>query len=182
MYYRKINDARPVKTIYLLRHAKARPAEDGIRDFDRTLTPQGRAAAAKIGEYMKRGGYLPGQVFCSASVRTRETTEEVLAAFGKAPAPECAQKLYLASAGELLYWIHQADERATSVLFVGHNPGIQQCALQLAGAGPQEMLQDLILSLPTGSLVILRSAAAHWRDVAPGECELMEFVQPKRFG
>lgn len=151
-----------------------------MRDHDRPLVPQGIAASVRVGEYLVGEGHAPQQLLCSTSARARQTLDGVMAALGQNIPARFIETLYLASAGELLHQIHGVDDSAASVLVVAHNPGIQQCALQLAGAGPQEMLQELILGYPTGSLVILHCNVPHWRGVAPGGCELLEFVQPKK--
>src|SRR5262249_20263768 len=64
-----------MKTLYLLRHAKAEPGGPELTDTARPLSARGREACPRMGAYMRRCGYDPALVLCSASHRTRETWE-----------------------------------------------------------------------------------------------------------
>ena len=46
-----------MKRLFLLRHAKAVPAEAGIEDFDRTLMLSGMQDAAAMARYLRRNDY-----------------------------------------------------------------------------------------------------------------------------
>ena len=53
--------------LYLLRHAKARWADPGTRDYDRPLDLSGRADADLIAASMLLSGYMPDRVLCSGA-------------------------------------------------------------------------------------------------------------------
>ena len=59
--------------LYLLRHAKARWAEPGSRDYDRALDPAGKADAETVAGSMRLAGHRPELVLCSGARRARET-------------------------------------------------------------------------------------------------------------
>jgi phosphohistidine phosphatase len=65
------------------------------------------------------------------------------------------------------------------VLLVGHNPGLQDLALALAGGGDSETLARLRAKMPTGALAPLAARAPRWRDRRPRGAELVAFVVPR---
>ena len=46
-----------MKRLFLLRHAKAVPAESGAEDFDRTLMLGGMQDAGVLARYLRKSGY-----------------------------------------------------------------------------------------------------------------------------
>ena len=65
------------------------------------------------------------------------------------------------------------------MLLVGHNPGLQDLALALAGGGDAETLARLRARMPTGALATLAAPATRWRDLRPRGAELVAFVVPR---
>ena len=59
-----------MKRLFLLRHAKAVPAESGIEDFDRTLMLSGMQDGGAMARYLRKSGYSLDLILCSASART----------------------------------------------------------------------------------------------------------------
>ncbi|MGH9206557.1 MAG: SixA phosphatase family protein, partial [Acidimicrobiales bacterium] len=82
--------------------------------------------------------------------------------------------LYAASAEALLRRLRRVPSGIASVMLIGHNPGLQDLALTLAGRGAE--LGRLREGLPTAALVTLRTPAASWRELAPGEAELVDYI------
>lgn len=168
-----------MKTLWLLRHAKASAGGAGLADRDRPLTARGRAAAERIGHHLAERGARPDLVLCSPSLRTRETFELVEKALGTALSAEFDDELYLASERDLQARIQQVSDDAASVLLIGHNPGVAELALRLAVRGDSDALAGLHRKFPTGALAELRIHSQRWRQFARG-CELVAFVTPKQ--
>lgn len=168
-----------MKTLWLLRHAKASVGGDGLADRDRPLTARGRDAAERIGRHLAERGARPELVLCSPSLRTRETLERVAKALGWELSADFDDDLYLASEHDLRKRVEQAPDGAASLLLVGHNPGIAELALKLAVRGHPDALTELRTKFPTGALAEFRIQAPHWRHFARG-CELTAFVTPKQ--
>ena len=63
------------------------------------------------------------------------------------------------------------------MLLIGHNPGIADLALALAGRGDD--VEALRGKYPTGALATLAFEKS-WRDLAPGRAELTGYVTPKQ--
>jgi phosphohistidine phosphatase len=178
--YRDRSPGGAVRTLWLLRHAKAARGS-GVADFDRPLEPRGRDAARRIGRHLAESGAHPDLVLCSSAQRTRETLDGVAEAFDEPWVVLEERELYLASEGELLRRLQAVPEDARSVLMVGHNPGVAELAGILATSGPAEDLAQLRRKYPTGALVELRLHAGPWRQLPRG-CELVQFVTPKSLG
>ncbi len=62
-----------MKTLALLRHAKAGGIAPGLGDFERALTPRGIDSAPRVGQAMNAMGFSPDLVLCSQAWRARET-------------------------------------------------------------------------------------------------------------
>ena len=91
-----------MKTLFLLRHAKAQDAAPGSSDLDRTLNERGRQEAQAIGKYLKKQNVTFDLVLCSPAVRARETAELVIAAVEIAVTVQYDQRIYEASPGN--FW------------------------------------------------------------------------------
>jgi phosphohistidine phosphatase len=170
-----------VRVVHLLRHAKSSWDDPLLADHERPLSPRGRRAAARIAAHLTREGIRPALVLCSSSRRTRQTLEPVAAALPDVPTHVEAD-LYGAGEESLLRRLRRLPDAAGSVLLVGHNPGLHDLALALAGAGDSETLARLRAKMPTGALATLASPAARWRDLRRGGAELVAFVVPRELG
>jgi phosphohistidine phosphatase len=64
-------------------------------------------------------------------------------------------------------------------MLVGHNPGMHELALALAGSGDAASRKALADNLPTSGLAVLDFAIDDWNDVAFRRGRLVQFVSPK---
>lgn len=166
------------KTLYILRHAKAEAGSVTRDDHQRTLTDRGLAAAETMGKYMMRHGIQPDKILCSTAERAMTTWERVQEAYKKPPPVEYSEKLYLASANEILRIVAETPEATTQVLLVGHNPGLHQLCLKLAKEGEEELLNTLTLKFPTCALAAI-AFDGHWKEIAKARGLLTRFITPK---
>lgn len=164
------------KTLYLLRHAKARKSEAGEDDIARPLIRRGREAATRLATWLAAHPPLPSAVLCSPSVRTRETLEIIRPALGTIAVDHDA-RLYGASTQTLLAAIAQLPNDTGAAMIVGHNPGIEELALDLAGHASTRLLSRLREKFPTCALVKLTAATRDWSKFAAG-CRAEEFIRP----
>lgn len=109
-----------MRTLILLRHAKAVRPHEAENDRARGLTSRGRREAALAGAAMEDAGLKPTLALVSTAQRTRETAEHGLQGFRLETQFEDA--LYHAEPGGL--WDAFNASEAQSVVIVGHNPGI----------------------------------------------------------
>lgn len=139
-----------MKTLYLLRHAKAVP-ESSLGDARRPLAKRGRKAAKAMGDFLGKLEPGPELVLCSAASRTRETLELVLPSLDSPPTVSYEDGLYLAEASELLERLRKLPKNSQCVLLVGHNPGLHELGARLA-ADPGRLAEGF----PTAALAALQ--------------------------
>ena len=165
-----------VQTLSLLRHAKSSWADPTLPDRERPLAPRGRRDAKRIAKHLRRLGFEPELVLCSSAARTRETLELVRPSLAGS-AVSLEEGLYAASRDELLTRLRLVPDDVSSVMLIGHNPGLQELALTLGSAGDE--LERLRSKFPTGALAML-TVATTWRRLAPAEAALAAYVVPKQ--
>jgi phosphohistidine phosphatase len=78
----------------------------------------------------------------------------------------------------LLRRLRQLPEDVGSVLLLGHNPGIEHLARELAGGGDDRALGRMETKYPTGALATLRFEGSWW-DLERGKANVQAFVVPK---
>ena len=176
-----------MRRLMLLRHAKTEHDAPSGQDQDRRLDDRGRLDAAAIGRWIGRHPPLPDVVLVSTAVRTQQTWEiarEAMRDAAEDPAPEpqveSMAELYGADPAQLLQIIRMADATDPKRLMViGHNPGMHELALALAGSGDAAGRKALAGNLPTSGLAVLDFAVDDWADVAFRRGRLVLFVSPK---
>ena len=170
----------PVKQLLILRHAKSSWDDSALPDFDRPLAPRGLKTAPLMGRELARRGWLPDLVLVSPALRTRDTWRLVSQELPKNVPAQFAEELYEAAAGAILARVRQA--RATSVLVIGHNPGLQHFALRLAGPGSDEsVFKKIEAKFPTAALARF-TLDEDWADLAFGSAKLTHCLRPKDLG
>jgi len=167
-----------MRRLMLLRHAKTERAEPGERDRDRKLTRRGRADAPVLGTYMAHHDLIPDLALVSPAVRTQETWKLLAAAFAKPPKAATDERIYNASADRLMTVLSE-PRKARVLLLVGHNPGIQDLAVELIAAGDAAMRERVTEKLPTSGLVVIDLAFDDWALLHPHAGRLERFVSPR---
>jgi phosphohistidine phosphatase len=166
-----------MKTLLLLRHAKAGAGDPGENDHDRTLTPRGRRAAELVALYLAQRGSPPSLALCSSAQRARGMLEPLRQRLSLTV--ETVRELYLADPDTLLAQLAQADDREASVLVIGHNPGLHELALLLAAGGDGAARARLREGFPTAALAVLELDIARWDEIRPGCGSLVELRVPR---
>jgi phosphohistidine phosphatase len=170
-----------MRQLLLLRHAKSAWDDASQADHGRTLNGSGMAAATAMGTVMRTLGLVPDVILVSSARRTLQTLE-ALEPWDEAPLIEPMDALYLAPAPQILSILHRVTDTVRSVMVIGHNPGLHDLALTLAGAhalsaGTQPAAQ-LAGGFPTGALAEF-TVAARWADLGEGGGRLVRFLSPK---
>ncbi len=170
-----------LKRLFLLRHAKAQPADGSVEDFDRTMMLSGMQDAAAMARHLRKNDYTLDAILCSSSARTTQTAELVLHEL--VADIEYRDALYLADPTKILAAVRAAPASVSSLMVVGHNPGLEESAASLAREpvrrkerARHEALEE---KFPTCALAILDFDVGRWRYVAQGSGKLVDFVRPK---
>jgi phosphohistidine phosphatase len=172
-----------MRRLMLLRHAKTEHDAPSGRDRDRRLDDRGRHDAAEIGGWIARHPPFPDHVLVSPAVRAHQTWEIAWAAMKDSvpqPQVELVPELYGADPSQLLQTVRMASATdPRRLMVVGHNPGMHELALALAGSGDAAGRHALADNLPTSGLAIFDFAVDDWTEVAFRRGRLVLFVSPK---
>ena len=165
-----------MKTLMLLRHAKSDwgAAAD---DFARPLAKRGRAAAKKMGEWMRRHDIVPDHVISSPAARARETAQSLSELLPlDASRLFYEERLYLADVDALLDVLRDCPTMAKSVMLIGHNPGLEQLLTHLCGEDVPSSASGKLL--PTASLAQI-ALPDNWQGLKSGSGRLIAVTRPK---
>ena len=166
-------------TISLMRHAKSDWVDPELGDFERPLAPRGVKAAPLIDTFMQEHNIHPDLILCSTAKRAMDTLNLLKKTFENSPEVVFEDKLYMASAREMMRLATTVSETCNHVLLIAHNPGLHVLALALAEMGQSESYLKLIRKYPTASLTVLDFDTDSWSKITPGQGRLRHFITPK---
>jgi phosphohistidine phosphatase len=153
-----------MRRLILFRHAKTEERPTGVQDFDRRLVERGCADAVLMGKVLADAGMVPDVALVSPAARSRETWELASPAFPKA-CMEFRKGLYDATAEEVAAEIIRDTDAAETVMVVGHNPSLQELAVNLLdeNGGSAADIERLSAGFPTSAAVVFQQdAAGRW--------------------
>jgi phosphohistidine phosphatase len=168
-----------MKTLTLLRHAKAAVDDPVARDFDRTLNQRGRLACRAIGKAMRSEGLMFDSVIASPAVRVTETVSGVVDGYGRELRPDYDLRIYLASVSALLEIVQHADDASERLLIVGHNPGLENLALVLTHDDGNGLRGEIAIKYPTAALTEIHLPVERWSEVGEGAGTIVRFIRPR---
>ncbi|HTZ78708.1 MAG TPA: histidine phosphatase family protein [Stellaceae bacterium] len=160
------------RRLLLVRHGAAGAAPMGGSDRDRPLSPVGRQGVEDLAGYLRQHAMTADHGLCSPARRTRETME-ILTENQNPIDTDWSEELYLASAGTLLSALRNVPRRSATVLLVGHNPGLQELVIALAGKAAPPASGGF----PPATLAAF-AVAAPWSELGPGSTRLTLFRTP----
>lgn len=112
-------------------------------------------------------GWQIDLVVCSPAARARATARPLVDVLG------CPVRyddtMYAADADDLLAITRRLPANTSSVIFVGHNPSMEEFTEMLCGLSPR---------YPTGALGTLELGVENWSDTIPGCASLTVLVTP----
>lgn len=114
-----------MKTIFIVRHAKAAWMEDMSQDRLRKLDAEGVADAMKAGKLLAQEGLVPDLILSSTATRAEQTAQLIAEGLGLDESKiEYKNGLYNASAETILLVIQSVETDEEKLMIVAHNPGI----------------------------------------------------------
>ena len=165
-----------MKRLGLLRHAKSDWDDLSLRDFDRGLNDRGRKGAALMGAHIADSGAKWTMAVASPAERVKRT----LAASGLDLDVTWDERAYLADSPTLMAILHDVSDEEDAVLLAGHNPGLQELALDLvAECDKNDFYDEVMQKYPTATYAVLELAIDSWADIAPGCGKLVHLASPR---
>lgn len=162
----------------MLRHAKSSWDDADLPDRLRPLAPRGARAVRAVARHLRTAAVAPDLVLCSPARRAVQTWEGVAPGVPAGTTVEFDETIYHADGDALLARLRDVPSRVESVLLVGHNPGLQDLAIDLVGSGEPGLRERLVTKLPTGAIVTLE-VPGEWHDLRWGAGTLVAYVVPR---
>ncbi|WP_405528580.1 histidine phosphatase family protein [Streptomyces avidinii] len=164
------------RSLVVLRHAKSAWPE--VPDSERPLAPRGRRDAPEAGRWLREADCVPDLVVCSSARRTRQTWDLVATELGAITPVIHDARIYRATARELLGVVREIPAQVRTLMLIGHNPGVQELVLLLAGEADGYALEQTRTKFPTSAIAVLR-VPGPWSSLEPGAARLTDMVVPR---
>jgi phosphohistidine phosphatase len=162
-----------MKRLTLVRHAKSDWSLPDQQDWDRVLNKRGQRDAPEMARRLRARRLKPESILTSPAVRALSTAS-IMAHELKVPASHVQQdeRLYLASAPDMLAVVRERGGAVGHLMVFGHNPGITEFANRLS-AGEQ------IDNLPTCGVFTALFDVGDWRELDWGQGREEGFDYPR---
>ncbi len=159
-----------MKTLLLLRHAKASRDDSQLPDHDRPLKSRGKEDARLMGRRLREAKLVPTLIVSSSARRARKTASKVAKQLEYSRAIELTDRLYLATPQDHREVVCALPDAEDCVMLVGHNPGMSQFLNELA---------HISTELATSELAQLKMPIKRWSDLTNGQqAELVKLWRP----
>jgi phosphohistidine phosphatase len=163
------------RELLLLRHGKS-DWSTGVDDYHRPLNDRGKRGAQRIGVWLAQQQMVPDLIVTSPAERALVTAQKACKAMGHGD--QCVRtdkRIYAAGLDDLLEVLGDCPQDAGRVMLVGHNPGMEELLVWLAGDAVA-MPEDGKL-LPTATLARLL-VPADWQALTAGCARLDSITRP----
>jgi len=161
-----------MKSLCLVRHARAGWKSGVASDFERPLDPQGREDAALMARRLRDYAFWPEVLVASPATRTRETAAIFAQALGCSAANIAFdEEIYSTDLEGLVTILRGLQEDSARALMVGHNPFITILAEWLSG--------ERLHTIPPCGLVALEFPdLISWQEIAPARGRMLFYDHP----
>jgi phosphohistidine phosphatase len=161
-----------MKTLYLVRHAKAGWDNSWTADFDRSLSDHGRKEAKEIARRLHGKDAIPELIVSSPARRALGTAEIIAGVLGY-PLEDILQKIEIYEGGPdaLASIVRSLPESCQTVMLFGHNPTISLFSSWLTGEAHRQM--------ETCSVVKIDFSEERWADINAGSGRSAWYDYPK---
>ena len=162
------------KTLFIVRHAKAKPTEPGKKDIDRLLTSEGLRQSTRLGVYLYKKNADISAIISSDAVRAVQSAEQIAdqIKFDLSKIDQNSE-LYEASVRILFNLVCSFNNEWEEVLIVGHNPVLSYFVEYLTGHHFDGM--------EAGSLVKISTGVDDWKMVSQDNSHFEYYVSADDF-
>jgi len=162
------------KTLFIVRHGKARPKEGTDRDQDRSLDPEGLRSSSRLGVYLYNKNTDISAIVCSNALRAHQSAEQIADQVSYDISKILVDEdLYEASVRILLDKVNKLENEWNEVIIVGHNPVLSYFVEYITGYHFDGM--------EAGSLVKIACNIDSWKEVSQENCSFEYYASPKDF-
>lgn len=168
-----------MKTIFLLRHAKSDWGNPNLADFDRPLAKRGLNDAPLMGDVLINFDIVPDKILSSPAKRAKQTAELVSQACGYKKSIEWHESFYGGGSDDLIGAIRRLPNTIQRVMLVGHNPTMEDTAINLLIGDEAAFDDSMSIKVPTAGLICLDAPVLDWATLEPGDTILRWFLIPR---
>jgi len=162
------------KTLFIVRHGKARPKEVGEKDQERALDAEGLRTATRLGAYLYNKNTDISALISSTAVRARHTSEQIADQINYDISKIIFDEdLYEASVRIVLDKVNAFSDDWNEVVIVGHNPVLSYFVEYITGYHFE--------GLEAGGIVKIACSVDSWLEVAQGNCSFEYYTSPKDY-
>ncbi len=154
--------------LVLLRHAKS-AWPSGVSDLRRPLAKRGRRDAVAAGCWLHENVPRLDAVICSPAERARQTWTLVAAELDNPAPARYDERVYGATAMQLLALVRNLPDEIGTALLIGHNPDLQELAA---------LLTNHEVEMKTSSIAVLAWPGC-WTDAAAHAVLLRHHATPR---
>ena len=160
-----------MKTLFLVRHAKAVREAPPLPDRERSLDDRGLDDATMMGKRLAKRGVKPDLLVSSPALRALTTAQLIADGIGYARKDIVVdERVYASSPDKLLAVIGELDDTLGVVMLVGHNPEFTELAHRLSSG---------ITDMPTCAVAEFSFDATAWADVEEATPAKVKLDVPK---
>ncbi len=164
--------------LLVFRHAKSSWNNASMADFDRPLAPRGQQAAEAMAQHVASLDPPPALVLCSTARRAQDTLQPLRDRLPAGTEVRLEDDLYGADAPDLLALLRTVPDDVTSVMIVGHNPGLENLVRGLGRDGDAGLIARVRTKFPTAALATLTFDGS-WKQLGSAASARLEaFVVP----
>jgi phosphohistidine phosphatase len=162
------------KTLFIVRHGKARPKEGGEKDQDRPLEAEGLRASSRLGVYLHNKNSDISAIVCSHALRAKQTAEQIADQIDFNVSKIIIDRdLYEASVRIILAKVNDFNEDWGEVILVGHNPVLSYFVEYVTAYHFDGM--------EAGSLVKIACNVDDWKEISQENCSFEYYASPEDF-
>ncbi len=160
-----------MKTLYLLRHARALEKANDQKDIDRELNSIGLQNSTRMGINFSKKKETFDIIITSPALRAKTTASLIAEQIAYNPNKiHINDEVYEASVRSLLKVVNQLKDDWGSVLIVGHNPSFTYLA--------EYLTREEIGDITTCGVVRIEFKVNSWEEVSEGIGNLISYEYP----
>ena len=160
-----------MKSLYIIRHARALEKQYDQKDIDRELDPIGLQNSSRMGRYFYKEDILPDAILASSASRALYSASLIAEQINfDTNRIETVEEIYDAPVRVLLQKVNEIPDENNSVFLVGHNPGVSYLA--------EYITDEHIGPLTTCGVVKVNSDVDSWAEIGSGNCKVEFYIYP----
>lgn len=163
-----------MRTLVLVRHAKACAKDLPIPDKDRHLKKRGKKDLKLMEAALLGHPVRPDYIFSSSANRAAQTATIIAGFYGMCDAITFHDELYHPDPEDIIDYARRLDDELQCAMIVGHNPELAEAAEMLWEGEFEE-------NVPTSACVCLQFDTDSWSQIEAGTGGMLFYEYPRKY-